>query len=58
MGWEIGYDDAWERREPFEPKPDTPEWINHKLTDESWAKWRALATTDSQSNHVTQPEEK
>lgn len=27
--------------EPFEPTPDTPEWINHKLTDESWAAWRA-----------------
>lgn len=26
---------------PFEPKPDTAEWINHKLTDESWADWRA-----------------
>ena len=24
----------------FEPTPDTPEWINHKLADESWAKWR------------------
>ena len=23
------------------PKPDHPEWIRHKLTDESWAKWRA-----------------
>jgi hypothetical protein len=26
--------------EPFEAKPDTDEWINHKLTDESWAEWR------------------
>jgi hypothetical protein len=25
---------------PFEPKADTAEWINHKLTDESWAAWR------------------
>lgn len=25
---------------PFEPKADTPEWINHKLTDDSWAQWR------------------
>jgi len=25
----------------FKPKPDTEEWINHKLTDESWADWRA-----------------
>jgi hypothetical protein len=22
-------------------KPDTPEWNHHKLTHESWAKWRA-----------------
>ena len=27
--------------EPFEPKPDLPEWIAWKLTDESWAEWRA-----------------
>jgi len=27
-------------KEPFEPKPDTEEWINHKMTDPSWAKWR------------------
>lgn len=26
---------------PFDAKPDTAEWINHKLTDESWAQWRA-----------------
>src|SRR5262245_54256410 len=25
---------------PFEPKPDTREWIEWKLTDESWAPWR------------------
>lgn len=29
------------RRKPFQPKPDVPEWIKHKLTDESWAQWRA-----------------
>jgi hypothetical protein len=23
------------------PKPDTGEWIDHKLTHESWAQWRA-----------------
>ena len=27
-------------RKPFEPKPDTPEWINHKATDPSWEAWR------------------
>lgn len=26
---------------PFNPKPDTQEWIDWKLTDESWAQWRA-----------------
>ena len=25
---------------PYQPKPDHPDWIRHKLTDESWAKWR------------------
>lgn len=27
-------------RKPFKPTLDTPEWINWKLTDESWAEWR------------------
>jgi hypothetical protein len=22
------------------PKPDVPEWVRHKLTDESWQSWR------------------
>lgn len=26
---------------PFDPTPDTAEWVNWKLTDESWAQWRA-----------------
>jgi hypothetical protein len=25
---------------PFPPKPDHPEWIEWKLTDESWQEWR------------------
>ena len=24
----------------FPPKKDHPDWIHHKLTDESWAEWR------------------
>lgn len=28
--------------EPFKPKPDHPVWMLHKLTDDSWAKWREL----------------
>ena len=27
-------------KSPFEPTPDTREWINHKLTDETWQRWR------------------
>lgn len=27
-------------REPFEPTPDTAEWVKFLLTDESWADWR------------------
>lgn len=26
--------------EPFEPKHDTREWIEWKLTDDSWKEWR------------------
>lgn len=26
---------------PFKPTPDHPDWIAHKATDPSWAKWRA-----------------
>lgn len=25
---------------PFEPKSDVAEWINHKLTHDSWQRWR------------------
>ena len=25
----------------FDATPDVPEWLNHKLTDESWGPWRA-----------------
>ena len=31
---------------PFEPTPDTAEWLNWKLTDESWARWRELNPAD------------
>lgn len=27
-------------RPPYEPAPDTAEWAEWKLTDESWAPWR------------------
>jgi len=29
-----------ENKDPFPLKPDTPEWINWKLTHDSWALWR------------------
>lgn len=29
------------RKPAFDPKPDHPRWVKHKLTDESWAEWRA-----------------
>lgn len=25
---------------PYKPKPDHPEWLNHKATDPSWEEWR------------------
>jgi hypothetical protein len=25
---------------PFDATPDHPDWINHKLIDESWQRWR------------------
>jgi hypothetical protein len=28
-------------RSPFKPKPDVIQWIEHKLSDESWEEWRA-----------------
>ncbi len=27
--------------ELFDATPDTNEWVQHKLTDESWSEWRA-----------------
>jgi len=26
--------------DPYIPTPDTPQWVNHMLTDESWTGWR------------------
>ncbi len=30
-----------ERMPPFDPSPDHPEWVAHKLSHPSWAAWRA-----------------
>lgn len=29
------------RKPPFAAKPDHPDWTHHKMTDDSWAEWRA-----------------
>jgi len=29
-------------KDPFKKKPDHPEWVNFKTTDESWAEWRSI----------------
>lgn len=28
------------RKTNYKPKPEHPDWITHKLTDESWQPWR------------------
>lgn len=32
---------------PFDPKPDHPDWLHHKATDESWKAWREAKAADS-----------
>lgn len=34
---------------PFEPTPDTAEWLKWKLTDESWAEWRRSHPVEEQA---------
>jgi hypothetical protein len=36
---------------PFDPTPDTAEWISHKLTDPSWADWRDLHPEEVAAMH-------
>lgn len=36
--WVCGRCDK--NRPPYEPTPDTTEWLRWKLTDESWERWR------------------
>ena len=38
--WEGKCSRCRNRKPPFNPKPDHPQWIHWKLTDESWAAWR------------------
>lgn len=37
----LAYRDEDVRFTPFTPKPEHPDWLHHKATDESWAVWRA-----------------
>lgn len=40
---------CFQGKEPFAPKPEHPEWLEFKATDESWAAWReAQKNLDSQ----------
>jgi len=41
-GWEDGKCDRCRKDlPPFKPSLDTDEWIEHMMTDPSWAEWRA-----------------
>lgn len=42
-------------KDPFEPTPDTAEWIAHKLTDPSWAQWRSEHPDETRT--LTAPKE-
>ena len=57
-----GHDSLCERcaaeQDPFTPKPDTLEWINHKLADPSWAEWRAAYPQEAGKLRVAQTETK
>lgn len=33
-------------KEPFNPKPDHPDWIQHQATDPSWEEWRQEQSSD------------
>lgn len=35
------------KRRPFRPSADKDEWIEHKMTDPSWAEWRAEQRVES-----------
>lgn len=45
------------QRKPFTRKPDLPEWSQHKLTDPTWAQWRAQNPQEvaALSSHDLQP---
>lgn len=39
-GYKHRCDRCQKNKPPFKPKPDHPDWIHHKMTDESWKEWR------------------
>jgi len=39
-------------QEPFDPTPDTMEWLRHKLIDESWARWREECPQEVADNEL------
>ena len=38
----------------FDPKPDVPEWTQHKMTDPSWASWRGERIAELESKLAEQ----
>ena len=40
LGWNHRCSRCQHGRDPWPPKPDVREWIEHKLNDESWQQWR------------------
>lgn len=68
LGWRGGHNQMCGRckqyRSAWPKKPDVRSWIEHKLTDRSWARWRkespqevaelraALATLDAEAAHA------
>ena len=44
-----------EGKEPFAPTKDTNEWLNHKMTDDSWAQWRHENPTPNQGGFEDSP---
>jgi len=39
-GWPCVCERCGKGEQPFAATPDHPDWIKHKLTDESWKRWR------------------
>jgi hypothetical protein len=46
---------------PFKPSPDHPQWVQHQITDSTWASWRAqnpelVAKMRASLNSIAPPE--